>query len=849
MNLLSVALRYLQQRKTRTVLTTLAIVFGVAVIYGTNAMLPAMNNAIENATLPPDNPTVVVVPGFSRDATDFSAAQLAALRATPGITNVAAAIERQIQLPLAGLSGLPAPATRVQGIDPAEDYRAAYQTTSGRFLTATDSQAIVISAFLAGMGNLREGSTLTLTNGARTYQAQVIGVLAYTPYGADVVMPLAEARAFLNMPENFNRLAVTVGTTLRATDLLRALDGTLGENLYTIAGAGNPAAASMSNAFMGAVFNIFGGLALAVGAFLVFITFSTAVIERKRDLGILRAIGAERRQVARLMTLETLIQGAAGTLIGLMLGQVFAFAMLRVLWNSSYPQFAAPAMIPVHLPALALAVFIGLLTALVAGYFPSRAAARLSPLEALRNLPVEAVRRVAVVRLAVGGILWVTAAALLLSRRDISGLATPLLLIGAVLLVPALIRPVMRLVLPLIERLFPRVADIIRASALRQSWRTAATVNLLVIGFAVFTGVMALISPIAASTERMVNSQAPDSDAAFYALNPTKGEGERLAEAIRGTANVARITYTAGTTTTTSTGREIGVKTIDPAVAARMLNIWLSEAGPGLVVSFGEETVGPVMTRLSEGQSALITGPLRMAEGLRVGGMITLTTASGPKTYNVIGVVVEPFDQQNGLGVVLAHAPQDWPEATIQAVYAGFTDPGQGPATFEALTLNVMTRFPQFFMDNLMAQRERMVASSRQGLSIFYVLAALVLIPSVLGLLNTLVMNVMERTREIGMLRAIGASRAQIRRAVIGEGLLLAVLSAIIGVIVGVGMGYGLLTTLQAVNRGATEYVFNIPLPGFTLAMIAGLGLVVLATLAPARRAVRLNILDALRSE
>lgn len=737
--LTTLAFHYTRQRGIRTLLTSLAVVVGVALIYATNTVIPAMQQSLEQSALGEDGRTLVILQGFTSQAPPIDEAALRAVRELPGIESAS--------LDTLGAGDEARPVLRVR-LEPQPD------------LTTIDAR---LSSIL--------------------------------------------------------------------TD-------------YHLMGIGRLSNISLQNSVLQIAFSVFGALALAVGAMLIFISFQTLVIQRQRDLGTLRMIGAERGQITRLILFEGLIHGVIGSAAGIITGQVLAIALLAGLWAILYQQFEAPGRIPFNIPALLLAATVGIGMTLLASYLPARHAGRLSPLQAFRDETTERTRKLSRVRLLVGTGLALLAVVLVFSGSSQAALAFPLLLAGVFALVPYVLFRLNRLVAPCSRWLFPHTSELIQAGLLRQPWRTSATVNLIFIGLAVIMGIVTLLAPFSLSQAQMIRNRVPDSDIEL--------SGDRLSpaliEQVSALPQVARVQETLRGTAGVD-GVEVTVLAVDPLETVRVHSYQLfirNADGVHTLNDAAEQT--PHLQQLEEPRTAFVSPLIGQRLDLQTGDTISLQGKDGVVDYRVLGVSDEdwymPPESQGVIVVSQANAERDF---SIEGPFLAYVEL-HDEADSEAAIAGITTLLPADYVYNRSAERQRMLSDSQRGTSIFYVMAVIVVIPAVLGLLNSLILNVVERTREISLLRSIGMDRGQVRRMVVGEALLLTTLAGLLALGVGVVGGAGMLESIRTgtVTPGLT---FSLPLAELGSVFLVGLATAAVISLVPAHKASGMNIVEHVQYE
>lgn len=334
---LTLAARYLWGRKLRTTLTTLAIVFGVLLIFGMNTLLPAFISAFQANAMALAGQTDATITNKTGEAFSTEVAQTIAR--VEGVRAVSAKLERPLNLPADYFDNDPATPDRVTAVsllggDP-DALRAMgfYNVEEGRFITADDAGVAVIAQSLAEIAGVKLGDVLTLPTPTGVVELTIIGVLPprLLPGNEEVLVPLAQAQKVLDAPGKINVVDANFDTTdeARRAQIEEALKAALGSH-YAIGviQAGAEILTNIKNAQ--AIMSLLGTLGLLMGGFIIFNTFRTIVVERKRDIGMLRAIGASQKTILSLILVEGLVQGIVGTAVGLLLGYGFGWVALSI---------------------------------------------------------------------------------------------------------------------------------------------------------------------------------------------------------------------------------------------------------------------------------------------------------------------------------------------------------------------------------------------------------------------------------------------------------------------------------------------------------------------------------------
>ncbi|MDW8069037.1 MAG: ABC transporter permease, partial [Anaerolineae bacterium] len=467
---LTMALRYLRGRKLRTALTTLAVVFGVAVLFGMNALLPTMLQAFRQTVLA----TMGKVDLVFTSVTDgpFPADRVEAVRRLEEIAEATGSLRRNVLLPPEVASRAGVNAVTLVGVEPEVAARLRhYPLKEGRFLNAGDGNAAVISKGLAEKLALAVGDRLTLPSATGTTDLEVVGILDVPsiPGVEEVYIPLPVAQRLLGIPGQINVIEAVVKPGVDRDEVKKAALAALGDLFKAEPPEmGEELIASLR---MGEVaFALFGVMALAIGAFIILNTFRTVVVERRHDLGMLRAVGASRRAVVGLMLAESLLQGLLGTAAGLAAGYGLAWVLLLTVKSVMQHYLRMEAIAPIiTLPNLLTATILGIVATLAGGLWPALSARRVTPLEALRPVVPGAYERAAKKRGIVGAVLVVLAAlALVTGNFNLTALGSLLFLVGLVLVAPVLVSPLARLFGRLLALIFAREGRLAEGNLARQ---------------------------------------------------------------------------------------------------------------------------------------------------------------------------------------------------------------------------------------------------------------------------------------------------------------------------------------------------------------------------------------------
>ncbi|MHB1417326.1 MAG: ABC transporter permease, partial [Chloroflexota bacterium] len=312
------------------------------------------------------------------------------------------------------------------------------------------------------------------------------------------------------------------------------------------------------------------------------------------------------------------------------------------------------------------------------------------------------------------------------------------------------------------------------------------------------------------------------------------GAAPQLAQSVRETPGVAEVTtLRRGETQYRGTGLQL--MGVDPTTYPRL---------SGLIFTKGDPA--EAYARLAQGRHIIVNGMFATQQGVEVGQDLVLQTAEGPQTYRVVGVGVDYLNAKLTTGYISqANLERDFHQTNDSLIMANLK-PGADRSAVEAALLSVTRDYPSFDVLSYERLRESQLANINSLGSSQYLMVALLAIPSLLALTNTLGINVLERTRELGVLRAVGATRRQVQKVILGESLLLVAMGTAFGILGGIWIGYVL---IGAMNFVGLPFPYFFPYGGVLMALAVGLLFGILAALLPARRAARLDVVKALAFE
>ena len=843
------AWRYLSRRKLRTFLTTLAVTFGVLVIFGMNTVLPTMLEAFHANLMAAGG--VVDVTITSQSGGGFPLDAVHRLDGISGIRAVSPLLERTVNLPADFVDGNPARPDRITalnlvGLDPAaaQSLQAYLVQKPGRFLQAEDTTATVISQTLADAFGVHLGDAIRVPSVSGTETLTVIGILPprTVPGNEEVLVTLAEAGTIFGQAGQINTIDVSLTGMNQASrnGTITAIGSALG-NEYKV-GALSTGSDMFAALQLGQqALNLFGILALFMGGFIIFNTFRTVVAERRRDIGMLRALGAGRTTITGMILIEGLLQGLVGSAIGLLLGYLFGAGVTRLI-GPMLGQFVHLEIgRPVVSPALAVtSALLGVGITVLAGLIPAQNASKVTPLDALRPSVAEMEYKRRTGADFIAGLILIGVALLGLTTGNMSliSLGGVLLLVGLILVFPLMLRPIAQVFGRLTSLLYARqgTGDLAQGNLTRQPSRVTITASATMIGLAIVVALGGMSSSLnnmmGALLHKSLGSDylfVPPSVAVWNSDIGASSDFASRLRAIQGVGDITSLRFSNGAVD----GKPVSILGIDPVTYPKV---------SGLEFKQGDSSA---YAALAGGRNMIVNGSFLVTIPVKVGDTVDLATPNGPKAYKIVAIatdllsakVVTAFISQANLAADFGRTDDVFIQLNLQ--------PGVKPADVDAQIKAVAAAYPQFTVVAGKAYIDQMLQLVRSVFAGIYFLLAFLAIPSLIAMLNTLTISVLERTREIGMIRAVGGTRKQVRRMVVAEALLLAAVGTAFGILSGMYLGYVIVHALG----GLFPMTYSFPLAGILLAIAIGLLFGALAAVIPARQAARLQVVEALRYE
>ncbi|MFA7761046.1 ABC transporter permease [Streptomyces sp. NPDC048723] len=690
--------------------------------------------------------------------------------------------------------------------------------------------------------------TITITGDIR---ARITGIATFTvtnPGAAIVYFDTATAQqGLLGSPGSFTHVNVTAKDGVSDEQLKRNVAAAVGADTYKLQTAKEAADANRQDVgsflkVMKYVMLGFAGIAFFVGIFLIFNTFSMLVAQRTREIGLMRAIGADSGQILKSVVFEAFLLGIVGSVLGIGAGVGLAVGLMALMGSMGMHLSTDDLTIAWTTPVIGL--YLGIKVTVVSAFIPARRAGKVSPMAALRESGTPGDKKAGVVRAVLGLVLTgIGGAGLFLAMAaEEAGpgslwlaLGVVFSLIGFIVIGPLLAAGVVRMLSGVVLRPFGSVGRLAERNALRNPRRTGATAAALMIGLAL----VACLSVVGSSMVASATDELDKSVGADYIVNSETGQPvlPQAEQALRATKGLDHVTayreVPAKVTAPDGTSEEVGLGATDPTYAKDIRRKMVA----------GEHAAAYGANAMSVGSE------YATQHGVKVGDELTVAFTGGSTVKLKVAAITS--DEGNidktmkyiSTEVARANVPAD--KLPLPFMLLASAQDGKADTTAYGSVKAAMAEYPQYKVRNQTDYKQALKDQVGQLLNMVYGLLGLAIIVAVLGVVNTLALSVVERTREIGLMRAIGLSRRQLRRMIRLESVVIALFGALLGLGLGMGWGIGAQQLLALQGLKVLEIPWSTILGVFAASAFVGL----FAALVPAFRAGRMNVLNAIASE
>ncbi|MGY5045572.1 ABC transporter permease [Streptomyces sp. 900105755] len=838
------ALRNVLAHKARLLMTVLAVMLGVAFVSGTLVFTNTISDAYQNSSAKGFDGVDVAVQAKYQDSKGDKVGR------TPDLTQ--ALLDKAAKVPGAAsatgvVSGFTAIADRHGKL-----IGGGWQSEGGNYWGAKDTRyplvsghaphgrdEVLIDSRTAERAGYKVGDTVRISVNGPVLAPTVAGIFTtddgnVAAGGSLALFDTATAQQLFGTKGTYDEIDVTAKAGTGQAALKSQLDQALPKKLVeTTTGhkladdQAQQISSSMSGLRSGLL--VFAGIALFVGTFIIANTFTMLVAQRTKELALLRAVGASRRQVTRSVLIEAFVVGAVAGVTGLVAGIGIGAGLRSLLGSFGATVPDGPLVVSPGTVAAALAV--GVVITMLAAWLPGRRAAKIPPVAAMSALHAAPTTKSLVLRNTIGALFSAAGVVVILAATTMSGsdgqapmgFGAVLLIIGVFVLTPLLSRPLIAAAAPLL-RGFGVSGKLARQNSVRNPRRTAATASALMIGLTLITG----MTVMAGSLQKSIDKMASSAIRADYIVSMANGNAlsPDVAKKIAATGGV-----TASSPLSNAASRIDGetefLTGVDGSAIGKLTD---------LTVTGGTFRVG--------GSDVTVDDDTATSHGWKAGSSFTVHYEDGKSQRLTVAGVYKGNEVIRGIMLDSATlTPHETDPADMQVMVK--TADGASSATKDRLE-KALGSNPAIKVQDKQDLSDSIAQAFTLILNMVYGLLAMAVVVAVLGVINTLAMSVFERSQEIGMLRAIGLDRKAVKRMVRLESLVISLFGGVLGLGLGVFFGWA---AGRLVGSRMPTYELVLPWARMAVFLLLAGTVGVLAALWPARRAARLNVLAAIKAE
>jgi len=849
-----IALKGILGRKARLVLTSLAVIIGTAFLAGTSIFSATLNSTFNNLFTDVFKHVDAYVRSSQVIEADFGQEQRQRIPATlvndvltiPGVK--AAAPDVQAFARIIGADGKPL-GTDGQGPPTfggvfSESLVSLWKVVDGRAPKGPNEAVVDKASFQKG--KLTVGKPVKIVGQAGSREFTLVGVASYgdvrSPGGATFALfDQPTASEFLAKPGFIDDILVAGDGSIsdaalaqrvnKALEAKIATDKTSTTKVETLTGAQitkeTQDQIGTALSFFGILLSVFSFIALGVGCFVIYNVFSISAAQRQRENALLRAIGASRKQVTRAMLMESVVVGIFGSLLGLVGGIGLSKGLSALLRALSIDIPSGGLVIKSN--TIIETLIVGILVTVASAWLPARRAGKVPPLAAMRSTAIEIIETsrkrtisgFAVIAVGLAIIIAVVAGA----KTILLGAGILAVFIGTIILGPVIARPVSLFLGRPAARFRGITGSMARQNSARNPKRTARTASPVLIGVALVTAVTALAASIKGQINDVFTQQlkgdyvVSTNNRGFGGLSPSLATDIAKLPEVAAASGIGQITAKLDGKGQFLTS--ISPESIGPVWSFGLIN-----------TDYSKLTADTIFVSRKKSESKLLT----------VGKTVTVVLPDGTShTLTVAGLY-----EQNQFGDYLVSKALTANSTTAQfdiGVYIKTKD-GFSSAASRAALQKAVDKYGQGNLLNKQEYIDKNSGNVNQLLGLIYGLLFLSIIISIVGIIITLLLSVFERQRELGLLRAVGMTRSQVRTTVRWESIITSLLGAALGIGLGIGLGWVIVFALR--DQGLTT--FQLPIGSTIVIVILSFFVGVLAAVYPAWRATKVDILSALNT-
>lgn len=849
--MLSLTFKNLWARKWRSLMTAVAVIFGIALVAGTYVLTDTTNEAFDRIFVESIEGTDVVVTARSEvDQEDgsvpaFSARYLTEVRGVDGVSQAAGSIFTTGAI-LDGegdsIGGGFAPRF-ISSLLPERFETLEY--VEGR--TPSSPGEVSLDKAAADRAEVELGDEIQLIGSGPAESFRLVGItqLGGSSFGgavvAQVLLPVAQE--LTGRQGQFDQISVAAADGISPEQLRDRVRQVLPQDLRVETAKENADRNSDETreafSFLTIALLAFAAIALFVGSFVIFNVFSITVAQRTREFGMLRTLGSSRSQILRSVLIESFLIGLFGSIIGIAVGYGLAAGLSAVLKAVGAD---LPANALVVLPRTIIAsLVVGVGVTMVSSFIPAIRSTRVPPIAALSETIVAGGENRVVLRAVISGLFAAIGlfliASVLVGGEDGGSAAARIgggavcVLIAISIFAPRLIRPAASVIGAPIERLGGLTGRLARENSQRNPSRTAVTSAALMIGLALISFVTVFASGLESSVNKAIDDQLPGEITLQGpgGFNPIPSQAATAAGQVEGVEAASGIRYRQ----VEVDGDTVPISSVDPAAISRVFTVTWKEGSDDDLTSLTSREI-------------VIGDSLADDVGVGIGDTVSIRSQTGETfDFDVKAIMETDSIAFAGQGIITQTAMQRDFKVDVDALGLVKLDPGADVEVVQKRIEEALAGpFPTVDVLNQGELKDQQKELINGLLAMVYVLLALAVVVSLVGIVVTLILSIYERTRELGMLRAVGMSRRQVKRMVRFEAVITAVIGAISGLIVGVVFAFLIGIPLSG-DGFELSYPIGTLLVILVLTALAG----VLAAIYPARKAAKLDVLEAVSYE